>query len=328
MAPHVRLYKDGTVFRQNTLPLLPASPEPGEDGVASKDITLDADRGLWARVFLPSSPSASDLTHKKLPVILYFHGGGFIFGSPDWSGSHMFCAGVAKRSESIIVSASYRLAPEHRLPAAFEDGFSALKWLHSQSLHQSEGKHELMDSWLVSADFSRCFIGGGSAGATIAYHLGKTAFNTPYSAASWTPMCITGLVLVHPGFVRGSRTQEELDCYQDKHMNWNMVEVCSKIILPRGSGMDNSYLNPLPIASSPGSPFTLPKSLVLLAENDALRFYILECVEALKHAGCDIDTVMQHGVGHVFFIDQPDSLQARHMLHTIADFINEDHKIL
>ncbi|KAH7414685.1 hypothetical protein KP509_14G005800 [Ceratopteris richardii] len=328
MAPHFRLYKDGTVYRQDTHSRLPPSPEPGADGVASKDITVDADRGLWARIFLPSSSSSSHLAHKKPPLVLYFHGGGFVFGNPAWSNFHIFCVDMAKRSQSIVVSASYRLAPEHRLPAAFEDGFSALKWLHSQSIYQSESNHELMDPWLISADFRRCFIAGESAGGTLAYHVARMAFNMPYSVASWAPMCMEGLILIHPGFMRDTRTQEELDCHQDGLMNWNMADACIKLVLPPGCSIDNPYFNPLPIVSSPDCPFTLPKSLVLLADNDALHFYVLQCVEALKDARCQVDVVMEHGVGHVFFIAQPDSAQAQHMMQSVDNFISKDHKVL
>ncbi|KAH7414677.1 hypothetical protein KP509_14G005400 [Ceratopteris richardii] len=238
----------------------------------------------------------------------------------------MFCVNLAKRSQSIVVSANYRLAPEHRFPAAFEDGFSALKWLHSQSIHQSESNHELMEPWLVSADFSRCFVAGESAGGTLAYQVARMAFNMPYSAASWTPMCLIGVVLIHPGFMRGTRTPEELACYQDGFMNWNMVDTCMQPTLPQGCSIDDSYFNPLPIASSPDCPFTLPKSLVLLAEKNALHFYVLQCVEALKDECCQVDVVMEHSVGHVFYTVQPDSEQAQHMMQSIADFINKEHK--
>ncbi|KAH7414687.1 hypothetical protein KP509_14G005900 [Ceratopteris richardii] len=328
MAPLFRLYKDGTVYRQDPYSRLLPSPEPDAEGVASKDITLDAARGLWVRIFLPGSPTSLNLAHEKLPLVLIFHGGGFVFGNPAWSNFHMFCVSMAKRSHSIVVSASYRLAPEHRFPAAFEDGFSALKWLHSQSIHQSEGNHELTEPWLISADFSRCFIAGESAGGTLAYHVARMAFNTPYSVASWMPMCMEGLVLIHPGFMRGTRTQEELDSYQDVFMNWNTADACIQLTLPQGCSIDNSYFNPLPIVSSPDCPFTLPKTLILLADKDALHFYVLQCVEALKDACCQVDVVMEHGVGHVFFIAQPDSEQAQHMTQSIDHFINKDHKVL
>ncbi|MCO5595566.1 hypothetical protein L7F22_049611 [Adiantum nelumboides] len=159
------------------MPLIPPSPEPGTDGVASKDVTFNAELGLWARFFLPP-PSQKP----KLSIILYFHGGGFMFGSPAWSIFHSFGSELAKRSSSICILASYRLAPEHRLPAAIEDAFSAFQWLHSQAILQGEGKHELMDPWLVRADFSRCFIAGGSAGGTLAHHVTMRAMK---SSASW-----------------------------------------------------------------------------------------------------------------------------------------------
>ncbi|MCO5579499.1 hypothetical protein L7F22_033354 [Adiantum nelumboides] len=318
VAPFLCVYKDGSVCRNQIVPLLPPSPDPGVDGVASKDVTINAELGLWARLFL------CPLSQKpKLSIILYFHGGGFMFGGPAWSNSHFFCLELAKRSSSICISASYRLAPEHRLPASIDDGFSAFQWLHSQALFQGEGKHELMDPWLVRADFSRCFIAGESAGGTLAHHVTVRAFN---SSASWKPICICGMILIHPGFMRSSRTQEELDCYQDELINWAVADKCITLTLPVGLSRDNPYFNPLPAMTSPDSVFALPKTLVTLADSDALHFMGLEYVQALKDAGCHVDMVMAHGVGHVFFIAQPDSEQAQVMMQSITKFITEEDK--
>ncbi|KAI5075868.1 hypothetical protein GOP47_0009944 [Adiantum capillus-veneris] len=325
MSPFLCVYKDGSVCRNEIQPLLPPSPEPGVDG-ASKDITLNEGLGLWARLFLPSYPPPS---HKpRLSIVLYFHGGGFLFGSPAWSNFHFFCSEMAKLSSSICISASYRLAPEHRLPTSIDDGFSALQWLHSQALLQGEGKHELMDPWLVNADFSKCFIAGESAGGALAHHVTTRAFNKPLSSASWEPMCIRGMILIHPGFMKSTRTQEELDCYQDDLMNWALADSCFTLVLPVGSSKDNPYFNPLPAITCRDSVFVLPKALVTLADNDALHFVGLEYVRALKDAGCHVDMVMAHGVGHVFFIAQPDSEQAQVMMQRITKFIAEEDKPL
>ncbi|MCO5570013.1 hypothetical protein L7F22_023728 [Adiantum nelumboides] len=317
VAPFIWIYKDGSVCRNQIL-TLPPSPEPGADGVASKDVTINAELGLWARLFFPP-PSQKP----KLSIILYFHGGGFMFGSPAWSIFNYFGSELAKRSGSICISASYRLAPEHRLPAAIDDAFSAFQWLHSQALLQGEGKHDLMDPWLVRADFSRCFVSGESAGGMLAHHVTMRALN---SSASWKAICICGMILIHPAFVRSSRTQEELDCHQDEVMNWEMADKCIPLTLPVGSSRDNPYLNPLPAITSPDSVVALPKTLVTLADYDPLHFMGLDYVRALKNAGCLVDMAMAHGVGHVFFVAQPNSEQAQNMMQSITKFITEEDK--
>eukprot|EP00250_Pteridium_aquilinum_P001888 c12096_g1_i1 orf=2-259(-) len=75
LPPLFTLYKDGSVRRSSPHPLVPPSPEPDSDGVTSKDLALNAELGLWARFFLPT-PLPHRPAHKKLPLVLYFHGGG------------------------------------------------------------------------------------------------------------------------------------------------------------------------------------------------------------------------------------------------------------
>ncbi|KAK2977550.1 hypothetical protein RJ640_018192 [Escallonia rubra] len=57
-----------------------------------------------------------------MPVILQFHGGGFVSGSSDSVGNDLFCMRVAKLCDAIVVTVGYRLAPESKYPTAFEDG--------------------------------------------------------------------------------------------------------------------------------------------------------------------------------------------------------------
>ena len=67
-----------------------------------------------------------------------------------------------------------RLAPEHRLPAAYQDSVSALQWLHRESTSSSRG--EKADPWFDShADFSKVFLMGDSPGGNIAHRLGMWA---------------------------------------------------------------------------------------------------------------------------------------------------------
>lgn len=64
---------------------------------------------------------------QPLPLLVYFHGGGFVLG--DIRTGDAFCAGLANRIGIAVAAVNYRLAPEHRFPAAVEDSYSALKWL-------------------------------------------------------------------------------------------------------------------------------------------------------------------------------------------------------
>jgi acetyl esterase len=97
-----------------------------------------------ARLYAPS--------HEVLPVLLYLHGGGFTIGGLETHDA--LCRQLALRSGVAVVSLDYRLAPEHPFPAAVDDCWAAMHWLHQQA-------HSL------GLDGQRLAVGGDSAGGTL-----------------------------------------------------------------------------------------------------------------------------------------------------------------
>ncbi|GJN04196.1 hypothetical protein PR202_ga21721 [Eleusine coracana subsp. coracana] len=92
---------DGTVTRPE-VPLLP--PSPAGTKVASRDVPLDAALGTYLRLFLPATTNNSDDESSKLPMILYFHGGGFVLFSPATVFYHGFCESMAASVPCIVAS--------------------------------------------------------------------------------------------------------------------------------------------------------------------------------------------------------------------------------
>ena len=88
----------------------------------------------------------------KLPVLLYFHGGGFTVGSPETH--EALCKHLAHLAHCAVVSLDYRLAPEHTFPTAHNDAFDALQWLAQNAAS-------------LGLDPSRIAMGGDSAGGTL-----------------------------------------------------------------------------------------------------------------------------------------------------------------
>lgn len=112
-----------------------------------ENFTIPARDGhaLPARLYAPSQ--------EQLPVLLYFHGGGFTIGSIDTHDA--LCRTLCHHSGSAVVSLDYRLAPEHRFPVAVNDCWDALLWL---------SKHGVS----TGLDTTRLAVGGDSAGGTLA----------------------------------------------------------------------------------------------------------------------------------------------------------------
>lgn len=92
-------------------------------GAESSDrIIPGPETDIRVRVYRPRRRAAAG----SAPLIIYFHGGGFVFGDlrmGDW-----LCGSVAVSTGAVVVSADYRLAPLHRFPAAVEDCYAALSW--------------------------------------------------------------------------------------------------------------------------------------------------------------------------------------------------------
>ena len=113
-----------------------------------QELTIPASDGtaLPARLYAAS-------TEPSLPVLLYFHGGGFTLGSID---THdVLCRELCRLSGAAVVSLDYRLAPTHKFPTAAEDAWDALVWL---SQHGAT----------LGLDASHMAVGGDSAGGTLA----------------------------------------------------------------------------------------------------------------------------------------------------------------
>lgn len=130
--------------------------ERPEDGVAAEDISIaGAEGALPARVYRPMG-----LLSRLNPVVLYFHGGGFVTGDLD---SHDSSArALARRTGAIVVSVAYRLAPEHRFPAAHEDAWTAWRWLTGQVAS-------------LNGDPRRLAVAGEDAGANLAANVALQA---------------------------------------------------------------------------------------------------------------------------------------------------------
>lgn len=206
----LQVFSDGTVHRRHDADIdFPFRPVVDDASVAFKDVVYDKKLGLSLRLYKPK-PSNSV---SKTPVVVYFHGGGFCVGSRLWPNCHNCCLRLASGLEAVVVSPDYRLAPEHKLPAAVDDAARALEWL--------AGDDCLGDAWLghEGLDLDRVFVLGDSSGGNMAHHLAVRLGSAGSVNAATSPVPVPvrvrvrvpvrGFVLLAPFFGGVVRTKSE-----------------------------------------------------------------------------------------------------------------------
>lgn len=219
----LQVFSDGSIFRSKDLNF--NFPVHDDGSVVWKDCQFNEKHDLHLRLYKPSSNSAPACT--KLPVLYFIHGGGFCVGSRTWPNFHNCCMRLSSGLEALVIAPDYRLAPEHRLPAAIEDSLSAIKWLQFQAINEN------CDEWLSNGvvDFDRVFIMGDSSGGNVAHHL---AVQLGPGSLELAPVRVRGYVLMAPFFGGTVRTKSEAEGPPEPLLTLELLDryVCKGLIHP------------------------------------------------------------------------------------------------
>ncbi|KAM0822736.1 hypothetical protein ACQ4PT_071322 [Festuca glaucescens] len=303
--PVIRQYKSGRVER-----LLPVNPVPpsidAATGVASKDVTVDPATGLWARVYLPARPAGS--ADDKLAIVVYLHGGCFVAGSAADAPEHDFLNRLCARARAIAVSVEYRLAPEHPVPACYDDGWSALRWA-------AEGA----DPWLRDrGDRERLFVVGYSTGGNVAHNVTLRAASSdslPRDAR------VRGLALLHPYFLSaGEKADGET---KQAWLRAKLEELWPFVCGGRTTGLDDPRVNPVADGAPSLQRLGCGRVLVCLAEEE-LRPRGKAYHEGLLASGWaeeDVELLDSVGEDHEFFLREPRSAKALALMDRLVAFL-------
>ncbi|MEJ6023242.1 alpha/beta hydrolase [Ramlibacter sp. PS4R-6] len=231
-----------------------------------EDFTIPARDGfaIPARLYAPAQG--------KMPLLVYFHGGGFTIGSVA---SHdILCRELARLAPCAVISVGYRLAPEHKFPTAFDDAWDALRWIAKGSA--SHGGVP-----------SRLAVGGDSAGGTLAAYCAIEARDTGL------PLALQ--LLFYPGtapdtsapshrrFARGLVLEQ-------KHIDWFFDQ-----FIPRELRGDWRFA-PLNADDVEG----VAPAWFGLAECDPLVDDGIAYADKLRLAGVPVDIEIYRGVTHEF----------------------------
>lgn len=304
---HLRIIPlpDGTIHR---LPeIISSSPIPHRPvPILTKDITINQSNNTWARIFLPQQSLDYTSSHPKLPLIVWFHGGGFILCSAASTIWHDSCVNLAIELAAIVVSIEYRLAPEHRLPAAYEDAVEALYWIKSSP-----------DEWFrVFADLSNCFLMGNSAGANIAYRAGLRVAET---VEDLDPLKIKGLILSQPFFGGSKRTESELRMVNDPILPLCSSDLMWDLALPIGADRDHEYCNPTVLEGDSKALMKIRelgwRIFVHWGDGDLLMDRQGELVKILREKGIIVESHFVEGHCHGVEVVEPSKYKAMYVAY-------------
>ncbi|KAL1343044.1 hypothetical protein HN51_029490 [Arachis hypogaea] len=287
----IRVHKDGYIERPQVVPCVSSSALSPELKVTSRDMVIDNVTNTWARFYVPNLHH-----HNKIPLLVYFHGGGFCIGSAAWSCYHDFLAKLSAEVGCMIMSVNYRLAPENPLPAPYDDGIKTLMWVKQQFLYQYNDS----EWWTKKCNFSSVFLGGDSAGANIAYNV---AIRVSESESALRPLNLKGLVLIQPFFGGEARTASEKSMAESPGSALNLAasDAYWRLALPCGADRDHPWCNPIAKGSVKLKNLLVP-TLVCISEMDILKDRNLEFCDALAKEGITVEYSVFKGVGHAFQI--------------------------
>ncbi|WCJ35003.1 alpha/beta-Hydrolases superfamily protein [Euphorbia peplus] len=255
----------------------PPSTKP-VNGVITTDITVDKSRDLWFRLFTPTTAGTS------LPVIFFFHGGGFAYLSPSSKPYDDFCRRLARELSAFVVSVNYRLAPENRYPAQAHDCFDTLKFIDDTEIAEFSS----------NADLSRCFMAGDSAGGNLVHHVTMKLGDIEFSKVR-----VVGNVLIQPFFGGEERTESELRLTRAPFVTTERSDRMWKSFLPEGSSRDHPAAN---VFGEDVSGIEFPATMVVAGGYDPLRDWQKRYYDWLKKNGKEGCFVEYENGFHTFYV--------------------------
>lgn len=215
-------------------------------------------------------------TGERLPVLIWFHGGGFVIGSLETHDS--VCRMLANRADCIVVSVDYRLAPEAKFPAAVEDCAAAMKWV---ALHAVE----------FGGDANCMAVGGDSAGANLATVMAILARDAAH------PKLVFQL-LIYPCVAPEPETPSHYKFKEGYILSRNSITWFYRHYLRSPKDVKDFRFAPLVCEDFSG----LPASLIIVAGYDPLRDEGIEYARKLIEAGNRVRLANYEGMVHGFFL--------------------------
>jgi acetyl esterase len=251
--------------------MMALAPRPqGEDVAAVEDRTIPANGAdIPVRIYRPGTNAAAG------PVLVWFHGGGWVIGSLD--GADFGCRLMTNASGCVVISVDYRLAPESKFPTAADDCYAVTKWV---SEHGAE----------LGVDADRIAVGGDSAGGNLAAVVALMARDAGGPAIKYQALVYP---VTHHNYETASYTENAEGYLLTKS---SMVWFWGHYLRTEDDGRHHKAS---PILHE--SLANLPPALVITAEYDPLRDEGEAYAKKLKEAGVKVEAKRYDGQIHGFY---------------------------
>ncbi len=244
-------------------------PQPGTVVANVEDRTIPGAAGdIGIRVYTPESDG-------PFPVTVYFHGGGFVVG--DLDSQDMIARGLAAGAASVVVSVDYRLAPEHKFPAAPDDAWAALTWVAANAAS-------------IGGDPARLAVAGDSAGGVLACGLAIRARD------AGGPTLAAQVNWYGPGTHPIPETGSAIEFADGPILRMDDVHYFWELYVSDVAQLDDPRASPALAASHAG----LAPAFIAAGECDPVRDATESYVDILRAARVEVEARRYPGMVHGF----------------------------
>jgi acetyl esterase/lipase len=258
-------------------------PCPSEPGLDISEFTIASEHDAYPIRIRSYRPERAG--NARLPLLVYFHGGGWVTGSLETD--DFSCRSLARTLDLVVLNVQYRLAPEYPFPVGFEDSFDVVKWAATPSAQKQ-----------LNVDLSKGFLVGGTSvgcnfAASIAHHAQEAKLQHP----------ITGLLLLVGTVLDELATPEE---YKDRILSVDEIPDCPCLRKDElelfakmyGAPPEDKRRSPLLFDSRAG---IAQKAYVAVCGWDPRRDEMMLYEELLKKDGIQTQLKVYAGLPHGFW---------------------------